>query len=592
MSTPVITVLVVLALASVAFILDIVSAELVALGTMLSLIILGVITPDAAFHGFGSDTVMMILGLLIMTAALLRTGVVDMIGKELAHWCGADKEKFLLFALLAVATLSAFISNTAAMAVFLPVIFGAALKLNAHPAEFLMPVAFASILTSSVTLISTSTNIVVSDLLQRQGLAEMGLFELAPVGVPIAVVGIAYLWFFGRRLIPQRGDPHASSKDFGLRPFLAEILVQSGASIVGKSIAESGFGHSMDLGVLRIRRPEVGYVRARAHTVIKEGDILLVEGARDEILKIKEIKGLELKPDAHLRDPDVEPEELTICESVICPGSRLIGRTLKALHLRERYDVQVLGINRTGELVVDKISQVPLRLGDILLLQGVTSALRPLQDDRMLQLLTPVGEAVPRLSRAPIAALAFALALILAATSTLGLATSVLVGAFAVMVTGCITPEEAYRRVDWRLLILIGSMLSLGAAMEQTGTAKYLAGHLLDLTGTTNGYLVLSAFFFLTVVLTQAMSNQAAAVVIVPIAVQAAAQAGFDPRSLVMMIAVAASCSYLTPLEPACLMVFGPGRYRFLDFAKVGAPLTVIIYLIAVALVPIVWPLM
>jgi di/tricarboxylate transporter len=295
-----------------------------------------------------------------------------------------------------------------------------------------------------------------------------------------------------------------------------------------------------------------------------------------------------------LSDPDLRAGEMALVEALVLPGSPLIGRTLKNYRFRERTGLQVLGVNHQGENVVEKISQVPLQMGDVLLLQGREEGLRRAHDEKVFQLLNPIevmSEKRPRVRHAPVAILIFLGVLALPTLFKVPFALAVMGGVVLVFLTRCITPQQAYSQVEWKAIILIGSMLGLGVAMEHTGAAKYVATHIVDLAGTANPLWLLSGFFVLTVMLTQPMSNQAAAIVVLPIAIQTAAQAQLNARTFVMMVAVAASCSFLTPLEPSCLMVYGPGRYRFRDFVKVGSLLTVLLYLTAIALVPRVWPL-
>jgi di/tricarboxylate transporter len=280
-------------------------------------------------------------------------------------------------------------------------------------------------------------------------------------------------------------------------------------------------------------------------------------------------------------------------QAVLLPGSPLVGQTLKRHRFRERYGCQVLGINHLGLNVMKKLSQTTLVLGDMLLLQGRPEELERMHSSGVVRVIGPMetmAEKRPRRRHALLAALIFAVALLLATFKITTLPVAVMTGAFLVFVTGCIRPHEAYAAVEWKAIILIGCILALGSAMDHTGTARYFASHIVGLMGQADPFWFLTAFFVLSVVLTQPMSNQAAAVVVLPVAIQTALQMGLNPRTFAMMVAVASSCSYLTPLEPACLMVHGPGHYRFADFLKLGFPLTVIIYILAIFLVPWVWP--
>lgn len=577
--------------AVVFFSFDWVPADVVALGLLITLILTGLLPADRAFAGFGSDTVIMIIGLLIMTAALLKAGVVDIVGRFILRHVGTGANLLMLAMMLTVAMLSAFISNTAAAAFFIPIAIGVAVKAGISPSRLLMPVAFAAILTSSVSLISTSSNLVVSGLMTNAGLRPMGMFELAPVGIPIALVGLAYVFFVGRYWIPDRTAPADLIEEFGIRSYLTEAVILPNSSLIGKTLAESGLGQELGLTVLRILRSKDQYLMPRSDTILQAGDNLLVEGVQEEVLKIKDTAGIEIKADAKLSDPSLRSEETALVEALVVPGSPIIGRSLKGLRFRERYGLQVLALNRHGRNVLLKLSRVLFRVGDVLLIQGRKSNVAALTDEGVFSVLGPVDQKRPNPVRALRTGIIFVGALVLGTLKIVPLPVAMLLGAFCTFATRCVSPAEAYREVEWRVVILIASMLALGEAMSATGTAAYLAQLVATGTAGLHPLWLLGGFFLLTVLLTQPMSNQAAAAVILPIAVQTAEHLDLNPRTFAMMIAVAASCSYLTPLEPACLMVYGPGRYRFADFFRVGAPLVVLLCVLALWLVPRVWPL-
>ncbi|MGH8719027.1 MAG: SLC13 family permease [Burkholderiales bacterium] len=581
--------LVIIVIAVMFFALELLPADVVALATMLSLIATGLLTPPEAFAGFSSNTMMMLLGLLILTAALNQTGVVEFAGRALLDRVGERPQLLMPAIMVSAAFLSSFISNTAAAAFFIPIVIGFAAKTGSSSSKFLLPVAFATILTSSVTLISTSTNLVVSELMTAQELEPMGMFELSPVGIPIAVAGLLYLATIGKRLMPERGAKK-NQEDIGDRLYQADVIVVADSQLLGKTLAQSQLSKNSGLKVLKIIRDGEPRLATRSHTKLKAGDILVLEGLRTDILKVKDLRGVELKGDVHQSEP-AESEELAVVEGVLLPGSLLIGRTLKSAEFSERYGLQVLAINRRGQKLPQRMSQIRLRLGDVLLLQGKPENVKALEKGNLFNIFGGLDPARLNKKRAPLAVAIFVLALAAATFNLVPLPVAVLGGALLAMATRCISPDDAYRQVEWKVLILIGSLLALGAAMEKTGAGDFLAGHLIALAGRDYPLVILSGFFFLTVALTQPMSNQAAAILLVPIAIQTALQLGLDPRPFALMIAVAASTSYLTPLEPACLMVYGPGNYRFMDFFKVGLPLTLIIFVIAILLVPRVWPM-
>ena len=579
-----------LAVALVLFCFEWVPVDVVALGLVVTLVWTGLLPASKAFAGFGSETVMMMLGLLILTAALLRTGVMDLVGIAITRNTNNSPTSLLLVVIVAVAALSAFISNTAATAFFVPIVIGLAKRAHISPSQLLMPLAFASIVTSSVTLISTSTNLVVNGLMTQFGLPAMGLFELAPVGLPIAAVGLCYIFFVGRRLVPVRSDLQALVEAYGVRDYLAELLISPKSKLVGKTLAESRLGRDLDFTVLRLARDKEKYFVPNSATVLRANDVVLVEGKTEDILKIKDATGIDIKADAQLSDHQLQNDEVALVEILLLPGSSLIGETLRRYRFRERFGLQVLGIHRREYNIRSRTSQVPLRVGDVLLVQGPRANLARLEGDHSLRVLGAVDDKRPNRKLAAIAVAIFVSSLVLATLQVVSLPVAVLTGAILVFVARCITPEEAYREVDWKAIILIGGMLAVGAAMLETGAAAYLAGLVAGLAKDSSPIWLLGGFFILTVLLTQPLSNQAAAAVILPVAIQTAVHLGLNPRTFAMMIAVAASCSYLTPLEPSCLMVYGPGRYRFIDFLKVGAPLTFLIFVLAIILVPRVWP--
>jgi di/tricarboxylate transporter len=591
MTLSILLLLIILGIALVLFSFEWISPDVTALGILLALIVLELVPLDEAFSGFGSDTVMVILGLLIMTAAFMRTGVVRVVSNNFLQFTSKYPNSLLPATMILVSSLGAFISNTASAAFFLPVVLGLSQQLKFSASRLLMPMAFASILSSSVTLISTSTNVVISGLITQSGLPPIGMFELAPVGIPVMVAGVLYMQFIGQYLIPERPAEPTLTDTFGLRPYLAELQIVPDSPLIGNTLAQSGLGQNFDLIVLAIIREGKRKFDPSARTKIQEGDKLLVEGPSDAILKIKDMAGIDLQADAKFSDEDLKGEGLGLAEVVLLSRSPFIGRTPKSLQMRERYHIQVLAINRRSGFIRSKIADTRLQLGDVLLLQGTPEQIAALQNDNAFDVLGVLDAPRFNRQRAWIVTGIFAGVLLLGTFQVIPLPAAMLLGALLVFVTRTITPEDAYRQVDWKVLILIGSMLGLGVAMQHSGAAQFLAEQLTRLVRTWNPLWLLSGFFALTVLLTQPMSNQAAAAVVIPVALQTAIQLELNPRTFAMMIAVAASTSYLTPLEPACLMVYGPGRYRFMDFLKVGGLLTIIVYLLAIFLTPILWPL-
>lgn len=577
------------AAAIVLFSIELFSADIVALGLMLALIVTGLLPAQTAFAGFGSETVLMILGLLILTQALEQTGVVDIVGRWLLRTVGENAKRLQIILLVGPALFSSFMSNTAAAAFFLPIALGLARRARLSPSRLLMPVAFAAILASSVTLIGTSTNLVVSGLMQQHNLPPLSMFELTPIGLPVLVAGLVYMWFVGRRLVPDRTGVDEETHYFDDALYFSEIEILPGSDAVGKSIEESAIMQDLRLGVLQLQR-DGKYLKPLADTTLQAEDVLFVEGRRGDILRIQDTAGVEVCGAVQTLEGYIRTQKAQMAEVILLPGSPLVGRTIKGLQLRERYGMQIIAVNQAGKIRYSKIGRRLLHLGDILLIQMPEENLRLLEAQRYFHVIDLIDTVPHSPKQASQAALIFGGALLLAILNIFPIAVAVLIGALLVFLTRCLTPEEAYRNIEWKTIILIGSMLAFGQAMLHTGTADYLAQLIIQLPGADSPVGLLSFFFVLGVVLTQPMSNQTAAAVLVPVAMQTALLLGFNPRPFAIMLAVAASTSFITPLEPACMIVYGAGKYKFMDFMRVGLLLTIIVYIIAIILVPVFSP--
>ena len=591
MTLSIVILLGIIALAVILFSIEYFPIDVVALIILVVVILTGLLTPEAAFAGFGSNTSMMILGILIMTAGLSKTGVIELTGRALVKNSGAKPAHLFNMIMIAAATLSAFLSNTAATAFFMPITISLARRTKSNPSRLLMPLAFAAILASSVTLVSSSTNIVISGLIMQYDLEPLGMFELTLVGLPILLLGLGYMILIGRHVVPERETAKPVYDSNGVQPYITEVTPLASSPLLGNTLEDSRLGQDFDIVVLKIAKAGQGHLIPGPEQTIDLGDTLLIEVPRDRLPELETAIGLQVKQEVEVTRPVTTSKGIQLFELILLPGSTLIGRTLATLDFRERFGMQVLGINRSGRTIQTHLGNLRLRVGDQLLVQGEHETIIQLGQDnrfRILEMMEKKDGTYP-LARRAIAI--FLIAMLAAALEIVSLPVASLLGAAVMFISGCITPEEAYREVNWPTLILIGSMLALGAAMQTTGAAEFFANWVVATFGSRDPRLLLTAFFALTMLLTQPMSNQAAAALVLPLAIQTALQLGLNPRSFAVMIAVGASCSFLTPLEPACLMIYGPGGYKFFDFFKNGLPLTILTYVIAIVLVPLFWPL-
>ncbi len=594
--SPIAITLILLLVAITLFATEKLPVDVIGVLLVMALILTKVLTVQEAVAGFGNDIIITIGGLFILVGGLIKTGLVDLIGRRMSKIAGSNV--FILTALImtAAAISASVLKNTTTAAMFLPIVIGLAAKTKIPPSKLLMPLAFGAILGGSCTLIGTSTNLAVSGAIQRYGQAPFSMFELAPVGIITFSVGMLYMLFIGRHFLPSRGGEDSLTEQYHIREYVSELLVLPDSPLVGKTLDEANINTELELNVLGIIRDGERINAPRPNERIRRRDSLIVEGIITNILRVKEEIGLEIKPDFMLNDVELEGEKVELFELMLMRDSRLVGHTLRTLRFRQSYDLTVLAINRHGDTFIEKLSDVSLRFGDVLLVQGNRDRIEPLVADRELILLEDVSESSFRIEKRRWAIGAFFLFLALSMSKVvvgydIPLAVCVLIGVMLLLATKTVRYSEMYDLIDFRLLVLIACMMSFGVAMESTGADKYLAGQINTYFGQFGGSAVLAGFFLLTVALTQPMSNQAAALVVLPVAVQTALALGLNPRTFIVGVTYAASFSFITPLEPACVLVYTPGRYRFMDFVKIGSVLTVIVFIVSITLVPIFWPL-
>ncbi|OLV17973.1 SLC13 family permease [Deinococcus marmoris] len=579
---PVTLILILFVAALVLFATEWLPVDVTALGLLSGLLLTGLVTPKQAFAGFGSDTVLTLASLFILTRVLLRAGVIEWIGVSLAR--RARNAPAMLRGLLGtVAGISAFTSNTATTAVFLPVVAGLSKRAGIGAGRALMPLAFASILGGTITLIGTTTNLVVSGALPTTGQRPLGFFELAWVGLPVAVVGLLYLFFVAPRLLPDREPALEDS----LRDYLADLTVAPGSALADRALRDSGLGRDYGLTVVAVRRGNQTFYAPGPDFMVQSGDTLAVEGQTERILAGKSTLGVVSKSEQKLRAEPGQDGDVRLIEAVVLPGSPLLGRTLKEGRFRERYGVSVLALHRRAQNF-ERLAGVRLAVGDLLLIQGNAARIDSLGDD--LAVMGDLTERVRDPRRAPLAVALFVGAVGLGAFGVVPLSVAVVVAVALSLIFRLISPEEAYGAVEWPIIVLIASMLAFGTAFEATGAAGVLTGALSGVLEPLGPYGLLAALFVVTVALTQPMSNQAAALVMLPLAIGTAKTLGYDPRPFIIGITIAASNSFITPLEPSCMLVYGPGRYTFMDFVRVGSGLTLVTFAVSLLIIPRVWP--
>ncbi|HYE16746.1 MAG TPA: SLC13 family permease [Pyrinomonadaceae bacterium] len=612
MTPSIATVLVLLLVALILFATEKIPIDIVAILLVIGLVLTGTLDASQAFAGFGNDIVITIAGLFLLTGGLVKTGVVDLVGRRLHRIAGGNEFRLTTLIMFTAAACASVMKNTTTTAMFVPVVLGIAQRARVQPSKLLMPLAFGAILGGTCTLIGTSTNLAVSGALTKLGqnpelgeryanadpalLRPFSMFELTPVGIAIVAVGMLYMLLLGLRLLPGRGGAESLMDQYQIREYISEVIVLDGSPLVGQTLGEANLSEILDLTVIGIIRGVQGRIPPRSEEKIRADDLLLVQGRMDDILRVKGEAGIEIRPDFKLSQRDLEAGDVELFEVMVLRGSDLNGRTLRSMNFRERFDLTVLAINRHGMALLTKLSTVTLRFGDVLLVQGKKERVERLTSENNLLLLEGGLGTRERANKRGWAIAAFGLFLLLSMSKYFSpvevpLSVAVLLGALVLLVSRAVLVQEMYDLVDWRLIVLIACMISFGAAMEKTHADQYLADVIVRYFESYGPLAVLAGFFALTVALTQPMSNQAAALVVLPIAVKTALLLGLNPRAFAVAVTYAASCSFLTPLEPACVLIYTPGRYRFFDFVKVGSILTLAVFAIVILLVPYFWPL-
>ncbi|NUQ38860.1 MAG: SLC13 family permease [Caldilineales bacterium] len=566
--------------------------DFIALGVMIALMVSGIITPAEGVAGFVNPATITIAAMLVLSAGLQHTGALNELAERIVQTAGHSETRLLITLMLTVALISAFVLNTAVVAVFIPLVLKIGDDLHISPSRLLMPLSFASMLGGTLTLIGTSTNLLVAGIAQKAGVYTFRMLDFTPLGIIVLLAGLAYILLIGRRLIPARQGEGNLLDKYGVREYLSEVVVLPESPLVGKRLVESDLGARFDITVLDILREGRTIHLPGSSRHFRPGDVILVRAPLQQLLAVQESEGLAISPLRKLAPELLEKREsVALAEVVVAPHSSLVGHSFKEVNFRQRFGAVAVGIQRRGQPVFGKLGHESLMAGDMLLLLGRPEAMVALRQSPDFLLLLDVP--LPARRRQASWAVGVMAAVVLATFfDLLPVMVSALAGAFALVLFGVIDLDEAYAALDKRVLVMLGGILSLEAAMEHSGLAQWLANHVVDLLGPSHPWLLVAAFYFMAMMLTEAMSNQATAVVLAPLAISTAQALGASPVPFLMAVTFAASASFMTPVGyQTNTMVYGVGGYRFLDFTRVGAPLNLLLWILSSLFIPIIWPL-
>ncbi len=584
--------LAIVVLALILFVVEWVPSDIVAIITALLLTVLGLITPEESISGFSNSATITVMAMFILSAGIARTGAIQIVSELLLKLGGKRPVQQILTLGLIVGPTTAFINNTAVVAVFLPIVEEWCRRQRISVSKLLIPLSYAAILGGMITVIGTSTNVLASGLSEQLGYGKFSLFQFTKLGLVTFFIGLIYLSLIAPKVLPNRRK-HTDdilTQDYGLKDYISEILIPPGSNLVGKTLDSSGLQHKFDVDVLEIIAHEKHFHQPLEDKKLQACSVLLVRSSREDLIKIKDEEGIEILPEFIKNKKSLQAqlseEDEGIAEILIPSSSSIIGSTVKEIRFRQRYNVTVLAVHRGQEVTRERLSEIRLKFGDVLLLQGPKQSLVGLQVNRDFLVLTQRDLETLRRDKASIA-IGIGLGVVaVAALNLLPILISSLIGVVLMVLTGCLKPREIYSAVRWDIIFLLAGLIPLGTAMEKSGATQWLANNLIIVGGNLSGYWILTFFFIITSIFTEMISNNAAVVLMLPIAVNVAEKLNFSPFAFMLTVIFAASNSFITPIGyQTNTMVYGAGGYKFTDFIRVGTPLNLLMTIIVPPLI-------
>lgn len=575
--------------------LEALAIDVLAIGLLVLLWFTGYVTGTEAIAGFSNKAVIIVAAMFVLSHAIVKTGILVRISQQIISlenrlkWLG--RTLFLIF----ISLFSGFINNVAAVAIFIPVTIEIAAKLKVSPSKLLIPLSYAAIYGGTLTLIGSSTNLLVSVIAEDQGVSPFGMFEFFSLGIVFLAIGTIYSITILPRLLPDRARAGSLVEKYHMAEYLTEFKIDADSPLIGSTCLKRKLNQEYDITILAVISGKRRYVSNVTRRTLKEGDILIARGGLDSFSKFHQQERVLALSDTKLSQEDLIGEDTVLLEGLIGHDSPLIGKSLVDLNFRKRYRAFILAISRQGEILKRKIAHTKLKLGDLLLLLIPTDKAELFakrSDVILLQQLELPASFKPR-SLLPL--LIVPAVMLLAAFQVMDILLAALIGVFILLVSREINSEEMYGAIDWKIIVFVAAFIPFGTALVNSGAAEIIGSSIASLAGSFPEeyapYLLLSLLYLITSLSTELISNNAAAIVLTPIALSTAHSMGVDPRPLLFAICFGASASFMTPVGyKTNLMVYGPGNYQFSDYLKAGVPLNIIFWLVASLLIPMIWP--
>lgn len=597
MTPDIILVLVLLLFGFIMFVTEMFSIDVTAMILLTILFMLGYLTPSEALSGFSNPAVITIAFLFIISRALQKTRILEYLIVRVRRL--ADKSILIGRAvyLFTIGVASAVVNNTAIVAIFMPVSIRLAQKYKMSPSKMLIPLSYSAILGGTLTLVGTSTNLLVNSIYVKvPGVEPMGMFEFFKYGAILMVVGLLYILFVAPMILPSRTSTSSLTKSYRLGGYLTEMRVTAESPLNGRTCLERGINKNYDVMVLDILRDNKMITNMIRLTKLKEGDVLFVRGTLENFLRMKEIEKVALLTDEKLTQEELEQEDNVVLECLITDKSDLVGKSLMTSNFRRRFGSFILAIRREGTIVREKIAHVILSAYDTLLVYGPKNKVNELSKTNEFVVLGEVDAELRKQRFWWMTIVVIIGTIALAAFGLMPIVKSAMLGVVILLALKILTPQESYQSINWQVIILISALIPVGIVIQKTGTAGWIAGLISSATESVPSEwqprVLLALIYFITIFLTEISSNAATAIIMTPISIAVAQQMGFDPRAFVFAVAFAASASFITPVGyQTNLMVYGPGGYKFSDYIRVGFPLAFIFWIMAIFILPILWPI-
>ena len=579
------------------FVTEMFSIDVTAMILLTILFTLGYLTPAEALSGFSNPAVITIAFLFIISKALQKTRILEYLIIRIRRL--ADRSILLGRAvyLFTIGVASAVVNNTAIVAIFMPVSIRLAQKYKMSPSKMLIPLSYAAILGGTLTLVGTSTNLLVNSIyIETPGAEPMGMFEFMRYGLILMAVGLLYILFIAPMILPSRTSTSSLTKSYRLGGYLTEMKITAESPLNGKTCLERGINKNYDVMVLDILRDGKMITNMIRLTRLREGDILFVRGTLENFLRMKEVEKVGLLTDEKLTQEELEQEDNVVVECLITDKSDMVGKSLMTGNFRRRFGAFILAIRREGTIVREKIAHVILSAYDTLLIYGPENKINELSKTSEFVVLGEVDAELKKQRFWWMTIVVIIGTITLAALGFMPIVKSAMLGVVILLALRILTPQESYQSINWQVIILISALIPVGIVIQKTGTADWIAGFISSATRSVpiewQPRVLLALIYFITIFLTEISSNAATAIIMTPISLAVAQQMGFDPRAFVFAVAFAASASFITPVGyQTNLMVYGPGGYKFSDYIRVGFPLALIFWVMAIFVLPILWPI-